>query len=353
MSSAHAVDGILEVPVIDISAFRDGDAADRARVAAAVDRAATEVGFMQIVGHGIPESVRTGLAAASDAFFGLPMERKLACVPAAPGVNRGYTAPRTERLSHSLGVYSPDDLFEAFNIGTQATDFPEVVLPQQYYPANLWPEGQDPVRAQISAWFTHAGAVARTMTRIFAVALGLPEEYFTPFEGHTIDVLRMNNYQLPPADAAIESGQLGMGAHTDYGIVTILWADAVRGLQILDTDGVWHDVIPVPGALLVNLGDLLARWTNDRWISTLHRVLPPVDAQGSLYRRRSAAYFHDGNFDAVIETLPGCVTADRPAHYPPITVAEHLTQKLAGSRGLELNADAEREAARLRAAVTQ
>jgi isopenicillin N synthase-like dioxygenase len=190
-----------------------------------------------------------------------------------------------------------------------------------------------------------------------------------------MDVFRMNNYRMPPGDAAIEPGQLGMGAHTDYGIVTILWADAVRGLQILDTEGAWHDVVPVPGALLINLGDLLARWTNDRWISTLHRVLAPVDAHGRMYRRRSAAYFHDGNFDAVVSTLPDRVRpgggsgasprrasgraesaqsgARHPARYAPITVAEHLTQKLAGSRGLELNPDAEHEAARLRSAAAR
>lgn len=351
MSSAQSTDGVLQVPVIDISVFLSGDPAARAEVVAAVDRAAAEVGFMQIVGHGIPDEVRDGLVEAIDAFFGLPIDRKLACV-AGNGVNRGYTAPKTERLSHSLGVYSPDDLFEAFNIGTQVADFPNVVLPQEHYPENLWPDGEERIREQLSCWFAHAGALAHTMTQLFAEALGLPTTYFDRFADHTMDVFRMNNYQLPPGDAVIEPGQLGMGAHTDYGIVTILWADAVRGLQILDTDGAWHDVIPVPGALLINLGDLLARWSNDRWISTLHRVLAPIDDDGVMYRRRSAAFFHDGNFDAVIETLPGCVTDDRPARYTPITVAEHLTAKLSGSRGLALNSSADHEAARLRAAVT-
>lgn len=350
MSKAQSVDGVLEVPVVDISAFHTGDAAARAAVVAQVDRAAREVGFMQIVGHGIPDAVRAGLEAAVDEFFALPMADKLACLP-PKGVNRGYTAPKTERLSYSLGVYSPDDLFEAFNIGTQTTDFPECTLPQEHYPANVWPGERPGLRAGIEDWFEHAGQVARIMTRIFAVALGLPEDYFAPHQGHSLDVFRMNNYQMPPGDAAVEPGQLGMGAHTDYGIVTILWADAVRGLQILDTGGVWHDVVPAPGALLINLGDLLARWTNDRWISTLHRVLAPVDADGRLYRRRSAAYFHNGNFDAIIETLPDCTTPDHPAQYAPITVGEHLAQKLAGSRGLELNTDAEHEAARLRSAV--
>jgi isopenicillin N synthase-like dioxygenase len=335
------------VPVIDISAFRTGSDEERAAVVAAVDRAATEVGFMQITGHGIPESVQDGLTEAMDAFFALPMAEKLACRPASKEINRGYTPPKTERLSYSLGVYSPDDLFEAYNVGNQAADFPGLDLPEAYYPANIWPENAD-MRAGVTAWFEHAAALARTMTDIFALALGLPADYFVKFQDHPMDVFRMNNYQLPPDDTRIEPGQLGMGAHTDYGIVTVLWADPVRGLQILDTEGGWQDVIPAPGALLINLGDLLSRWTNDRWISTMHRVLAPIDDTGKLYRRRSAAYFHDGNHDALITTLAG----EGASSYEPVTVSEHLVQKLSGSRGLELNQGAEREAARLRLAST-
>jgi isopenicillin N synthase-like dioxygenase len=130
----------------------------------------------------------------------------------------------------------------------------------------------------------------------------------------------------------------------------VLWADPILGLQILDSDGTWHDVVPAPGALLVNLGDLLARWTNDRWISTMHRVLPPTDGAGRLVRRRSAAFFHDGNADAVISCLPGCSGTDSPARYESVTVSDHLAAKLSGSRGLVANSAAERESARLLAA---
>ncbi|MCW2883212.1 MAG: hypothetical protein QOE54_7160 [Streptosporangiaceae bacterium] len=345
MSMASSVDGALNVPIIDISAFRTG--MGRREVASAVDRAARDVGFMQIVGHGVPERAEAGLATAMDAFFGLPLADKKAVRPESAAVNRGYTPPKTERLSHSLGIYSSDDLFEAFNVGTQASDFPDLSLDAAHYPANLWPSGPPGFQRAVEDWFRHAGVLARTMTRIFACALELPADFFVPYEDHSIDVLRMNNYQVPERDLRLEPGQLGMGAHTDYGIVTVLWADAAPGLQILDTGGHWHDVIPVPGALLINLGDLLARWTGDRWISTMHRVLAPVSVDGRVFRRRSAAYFHDGNADAVITTLPG-----RTASYEPVTVADHLAAKLAGSRGLELNPEAAREAARLRAAVT-
>ena len=192
-----------------------------------------------------------------------------------------------------------------------------------------------------------AGQVARQMTSIFAVALGLPREHFEPFTDHSIDVLRMNHYDVPVGIQVGES-QMGMGAHTDYGIVTVLWADPVPGLEILRADGSWLPVTPEPGALLINLGDLTARWSNDRWLSTMHRVVPPRDAAGALVRRRSAAFFHDGNADAVISTLEPCRAADGSSSYDDVTVGEHLAQKLGGSRGLDLNAHAEREASRIR-----
>ena len=161
----------------------------------------------------------------------------------------------------------------------------------------------------------------------------------------------MVNYALPEG-TQLQPDQLGMGAHTDYGIVTVLWADPVPGLEVLGPDSAWHPVSPAPGALLVNLGDLLARWTNDRYTSTMHRVVPPVDAAGRSVRRRSAAFFHDGNADAVISTLEPCRDAGGSSPYDDVTVAEHLEQKLAGSRGLELNQHASREAARIEEATS-
>jgi isopenicillin N synthase-like dioxygenase len=324
--SAQTRNGVLDVPIIDLALFRDGDVHQRARLAAAVDEAARTVGFMQVVGHAIPEPVEAALAAAMDGFFGLPMWQKKALRPGTSEMNRGYTPPKAERLSLSLGVDSPADLFEAFNVGRSAEDFPGLELDDMQYAPNLWPLRPATFEPAVTTWFFEAARVAREITRVMAVALGLDEHFFTRYQDHSLDVLRMNNYQPPSQPMVLEPGQVGMGAHTDYSIVTVLWADPILGLQILDADGVWHDVVPTPGALLVNLGDLLARWTNDRWISTLHRVLPPTDSTGRLVRRRSAALFHDGNADAVISCLPGCAGADNPARYESVTVADHLNQ---------------------------
>jgi isopenicillin N synthase-like dioxygenase len=347
MTAAQAGAGPLDVPVINIAPFRDPGSSDSDRdaVAASVDRAARTVGFMQITGHGIDPARRRAFTEATDAFFSLDAQTK-AGYRCPPGVNRGYTPPRAEALANSLGLATAADLFEAFNVGTPASAYPELALPAEDYPENVWPELPG-FREPVQAWFATAGQIARVMTRIFGRSLGLGEPAFAAATTHSVDVMRMNNYRLPAADVALEPDQLGMGAHTDYGIVTVLLADPVPGLEILGTDRAWHPVTPRPDALLVNLGDALARWTNDEWISTMHRVAPPrVD--GVLVPRRSAAYFHDGNIDAVIAPLPTCVGPDRPARYQPVTIGEHLRAKLAGSRGGQLNRSAEREATRLR-----
>ena len=350
MSSATVRDGVLTVPVIDISSFRmpyaDEDA--RAQVVRQVDEAARTVGFMQVTGHGIPSTTLSEFTSATDAFFALDGGAK-ARYRCPPGINRGYTPPRAESLVNGLGLATAGDLFEAVNVGTSVDDYPGLDLPADVYAPNVYPAEVPDFEDAVTAWFRAAGAVARTMTRIFGVALGGSEDYFAAFTDHSIDVLRMNNYCLPAPDAELAADQLGMGAHTDYGIVTVLWADQVPGLEIHGADGNWHSVMPADGALLVNLGDATARWTNEEWISTLHRVAPPR-VNGILVPRRSAAYFHDGNVDAVIDCLPSCVTKDNPARYEPVTVGEHLAAKLAGSRGGQLNPHAAREAARLRSA---
>ena len=348
MATAVVQDGLLTVPVIDISSFRMpyADADARESVVRKVDEAARTVGFMQITGHGILASTLRGLTAAMDAFFGLDAATKdrYRC---PPGINRGYTPPRAERLANSLGIASAADLFEAFNIGATAADYPDQDnLPEDVYAPNVFPAGVPGFEEAVRQWFAAAGAVARTMVKIFGTALGGDPDYFGRLTDHSVDVLRMNNYTLPEPGVRLEEDQLGMGAHTDYGIVTVLWADPVPGLEILGADGGWHPVQPAGGTLLVNLGDALARWTNDEWISTLHRVAPPR-VNGVLTPRRSAAFFHDGNIDALIECLPGCASTGNPPKYEPVTVGEHLADKLAGSRGGALNPNATREAARL------
>ena len=341
------------VPVIDISAYAggEGDPAHRAAVAAEIDAACRSAGFMQIVGHGIPASAVEGLGSAIDDLFGLPLEvKKQWRRPASE--NRGYTAPKSEALALSLGVQSETrmkDFFEAFNVGTAASEISGADVSVEHYAENTWPD-VPAFQERIDAWRNEAGRVARTMCRIFEDALQVEHGFFGELATHPIEVLRMNNYALSEGTVVeLDEDMIGMGEHTDFGIVTILWADRVRGLQVLH-DGAWHDVIPVDDALLINLGDLTTRLTNEQWVSSLHRVKPPIVA-GTIQRRRSAAYFFDGDPDAVYGPLESFVDDAHPAQYQPVTGHEHIRAKLEGSRAGVLNPNAERESSRVVAAI--
>lgn len=338
----------FHVPSVDISAYVGvGDAAARAEVARRIDAACREVGFIQILGHAIPDATAAGLASAIDDFFGLALETKKQWVRPAHE-NRGYTAPKSETLALSLGVQSETrmkDFFEAFNVGSAVSDHPGVDLMAEHYAENTWPDVAD-FRERVEAWTAEAGRVARTMTTIFADALGLEPGWFETIAAHPIEVLRMNNYALPDGTRVeVDEDLIGMGEHTDFGIVTILWADQVKGLQVLH-GGCWHDVNPADGALLVNLGDLTTRLSNEQWLSTLHRVKPPI-VDGTILRRRSAAYFFDGDPEAVVGPLAPFVDEAHPALYAPVTIDEHIRAKLGGSRAGVLNATADREATRV------
>jgi isopenicillin N synthase-like dioxygenase len=342
----------FEVPTVDISPYvMGGTDEQRAQVARQLDRACREVGFIQVIGHGVLPEVIAGLAHAMDSFFEQDLETKKQWMrPAAE--NRGYSPPKSESLSYTLGLDPAsrmNDFFEAFNVGASIADYGGSVPLAEHYAANTWPDLTD-FESEVSVYFREARRVAYTLQDAFADALGVPHAAFRETSDHAINVLRMNNYALPPGEIELGADLTGMGEHTDFGFVTVLWADQVAGLQVLGSDGVWHDVLPADGALLVNLGDIAARITNDQWMSTLHRVKPPV-VDGRIKRRRSAAFFHDWNADATIQTLPAFLGNDVEQRYEPVTVADHVAAKLRGSRAGVKNTQANRERARAEASL--
>jgi isopenicillin N synthase-like dioxygenase len=323
----------LEVPVIDLESWWEGDDAARHLVAGEWDEALRTVGFAQVVGHRVPVDVIDAMVSASDAFFDLPLEQKLAVRPHDLTVNRGYAARGTESLSYSIGDEAPPDLFEAFNIGEDAVDDTDPFYATErhrMFAPNIWPDAQPAFRQAMVRYFVEARRLALALTEVSAVALGLDAGWFRPFVDRSTTTMRTINYERGDGEADPIPGQLRMGAHTDYGVVTVLWADTTPGLEILGEDATWYGVVPEPGALLVNLGDLTAEWTNDRWRSTLHRVVPP--AGPGRVRRRSTAFFFDANWDAVIECVPTCTDSEHPPKYPPVQAGEHLMSKLMGPR---------------------
>lgn len=325
---------MVAIPIIDIGPWW-GSGDERSIVGRQVDRAASEFGFFQIVGHRLPRERIDAMLAASDAFFALPLEMKQRSTPADPAINRGYAARGTEALSYSLGREAPPDLFEAFNIGEDGVDATDPFYAAELrgvFAPNIWPSEAPDLRPALVAYFDAARQVALTLTEIFATALGMPDSWFQPFVDRSTTTMRTIRYERRMGDDEPLPGQQGMGAHTDYGIVTVLYAEPIAGLQIVAPNGEWIDVMPAEDALVINLGDLTAQWTNDRWRSTVHRVVPPPLVDGRPSVRRSAAFFLDGNWDALIECLPTCTDAEHPPRYAPVTAGRHLVAKLMGPR---------------------
>jgi len=228
----------FHVPLVDITPYVTGGTdAERAAVARAIDDACRTVGFIQITGHGVPAAVIAGLEASIDGFFGLDLDVKNT-YRTPPEINRGYSPPKSESLSLSLGVEQAsrmNDFFEAFNVGATAAHYPHVAhLDPIDYADNVWPDvaGFEPA---VSAYFGEAARVARTLTDIFADALGIDRAFFDARTDHSLDVLRMNNYALPPGtDVTLDGDLIGMGEHTDYGIVTCCGPTGWRACRCSD-----------------------------------------------------------------------------------------------------------------------
>jgi isopenicillin N synthase-like dioxygenase len=322
------------LPTIDIGGWFDGTDTDRRRIAGEFDESCRVTGFLQLVGHRVPIPLFRELKAVADEFFALDPDEKRRCEPASREVNRGYSASRTESLSYSLGTTRPPDLAEAFIVGAE-----RYVAGDPYYEAerersfapNIWPERPAEFADVASRYFAEVSALSRTLLDIAALALGVDRQVFASATDRSVETMRFNWYVRRTDEVRLESDQMGLGAHTDYGIITVLLADPVPGLQVIGPDGQWRDVLPLEDGFVVNVGDALAVWTNDRWTSTIHRVVPGMPGA---VQRRSFAFFQDGNLDAVIECLPSCQTDGRPPRYAPITLGRHLQDKLRGGRSL-------------------
>lgn len=304
------------VPTIDL---HDAAAAGR------IDRACRDVGFFQIVGHGLdPEVEATAWSAAAD-FFRLPLDDKLALsIPV--GDAYGYGPFAAERLAASRGATTPADLKETFSIGPFLACPPELADDETarfVYSATPWPPPLPAFAGAMRAYYDALAQLVERLMALMAKALGLDDAFFAPYIDRHTSALRLLHYP-DLRGHGVEPGQLRAGAHSDYGTLTLLRQDdAPGGLQVCDVAGEWHDVTPVEGAYVVNVGDALERWTNDAWRSTLHRVVvPPSDADRDC-SRQSIAFFHNANWDAVIDCLPG---TGEP-HYEPVGAGEHLMRK--------------------------
>ena len=318
-------------PIIDLTPWHTGGDKDRGDLAKQVRSACEATGFFAVVGHRIPSETIEAMRSTSRDFFDLPLTRKAEVARPRPEQNRAYHAEGTETLARLAGNDSPPDYKEVFAIGppdVPASDPWYHSRPGAYpnYAANLWPAGLPGFEAAWRCYWKEMEGLQDTICSVFARSLDLPEDWFGRYLARHCSMLRALNY--PAQSAPPAPGQLRSGEHTDLGMLTILKNEAADGgLEVRDLDGSWHEAPPVEEGFIVNIGDLLMRWSNDRFRSTLHRVANPRAGGGA--RRLSIAYFVAPAYDAVIECLPTCRTENRPAKYPPVTVAEYRNARFA------------------------
>ncbi|MEC9345437.1 MAG: 2-oxoglutarate and iron-dependent oxygenase domain-containing protein [Pseudomonadota bacterium] len=318
------------IPVIDFGPFRTGGNAARTGVARAIDDAARSIGFLVIEGHGIPADLVQAAFGISREFFAQPVGTKMLAAPPDSTIPRGYQAFATKRLAATLGIETPPDLREQFFMGPPDAR-PGMVeqhpAAARFYADNIWPAAPAGFRETMTALYRAYERLGAELMAAFAIAIDLPEDHFAGRIDRHFSTGTTNLYpalSVPPLE-----GQMRTGMHTDFGSLTLLLrTESPGGLQVRDDDGAWHDVPDLPGTVVVNIGDMMARWSNDRWRSTLHRVANPPTVDGTLPARQSMGYFLHPNFDTVVEALPGCVDADHPALYPPVLAGDHMREKL-------------------------
>lgn len=294
------------IEVLDWQLFATGS--DRAGFVADLGRACRENGFFLLAGHGVPDALIGDVFAQADAFFALPEADKAALDIRRNPHNRGWAAQGSEALDENSGMM---DRKEAFNVGYDlAPDDPRVLAGEPFRGVNVWPDLPG-FRETMLGYYDAVLELGVALHGALGADLGLEEGYFAPHFRAPMATLRVLWYP-----AGLDG--IGAGAHTDYGSVTLLMTDGVAGLQVRPRGGDWTDVPHVPGAYVVNIGDCLMRWSNDTYVSTPHRVLPPAS------ERRSIAFFLDPNPDSIVAALPGTGRAK----YPPVAAADYLRARL-------------------------
>ena len=310
----HAVRDIAaaaaQIPVIDFGPAFAGEPDSIHRLAGEMRRACENVGFFYALNHGVPEAMIDRAFAASRRFHALPIEEKLKLrlndnnigyMPINASVQGASTVHKATRPNQNESFFISHD---------RGPDHPDVIAATSLRGRNQWPDGMSDMRRDMMAYFHALGAMCDRILPVFAVALDMPEDYFAPFfAGEAHANLRFLHY--PPQDAG-EDNLFGQAPHTDNSFMTALARTDVPGLAVRLPSGEWFPPPVIPGTFLINLGNIMRRWSNDRFLSTPHGVLNDSGAD-----RYSIAYFHSPSVDSVIECLPSCVSDDNPARYEP------------------------------------
>ena len=310
-------DAVDEIPVIDLGPYRRGEPGAREKLGHDIAHVFENVGFYFITNHGVPQALIDEAFAAARRFHDQPLERKLEL--RLNEYNFGYLPMRGGITRHSqLNANNKPNVNEAFFSGRERRpDDPEVVEGKPYHCLNKWPRDLPGFRETCLAYQAALEGLARSLVPAYALALGLPADYFDAMFAKPMFKLRMSHY--PPADPMAEN-EFGLAPHTDTSFMTFLAPNKVAGLSVRLPSGRWIDAQTVDGAFLVNGGDLLRRWTNDRFLATPHRV---INRSGG--ERYAIPFFFDCGADVVMECLPTCTGPGNPPRYEPTNYIEYMT----------------------------
>ena len=310
---------VEHVPIIDIAGLDSPALAQRRAVAEAIGGACREIGFFYVTGHGVAQETVDAALAAAETFFALPLEEKSAVHVRNSQNHRGYVPVNEEVLDAAAG-HEPR---EAIDFGVEiAADDPLAKAGPQFYGPNQWPARPMGLRTAVEDYLAAMLALSRQLARGFALALEMPEDFFASRMTHPLALLRLQRYPAP--ETARDRAAYGIGAHSDYECYTILWQDDCGGLELLNADGRWVPAPPRAGTFVVNIGDLMARWSNDRFKSTQHRA-KNVDPGRS---RFSIPCFLGPNHDTLVECLPTCHGPDNTPHYEPVIAGPYQLSRL-------------------------
>lgn len=333
-----------QIPIIDLARRTNDPKADR-RLARSIDHACREIGFLVVRGHGIKIDVVNEVRQQGKEFFAMPLKQKMTVRRPRNDQNRGYIPYGEETLARMHGGHTPPDFKEVFAVGPMDVPNTPYYTQDRAYPSfapNLWPDQPVKLREAMTAYFVQMERFMRELSCLFALALDLEHDYFlSALDKHTSQ-LRLLHYPAP--EHTLEPGQLRCGEHSDLGMMTILHNQAAAGgLQIRTPLGEWIDAPALEDTFIVNLGDLMARWTNDRWRSTAHRVAVPDKGVREESQRLSIGFFVGPNYDAMVHCLPSCASEHDPAKYAPISVHDYRTARFAAGAGIQKR-DADRPA---------
>ncbi|WP_454688557.1 isopenicillin N synthase family dioxygenase [Achromobacter aloeverae] len=305
-----------EIPVFDIGPFLAGAPGARETLAAQLRHALENIGFYFIVNHGVPQALIDETFEAAAAFHALPLEAKMK--HPFNEHNMGYLPLKGSTTRHSqLNRNNRPNMVESFFVKRDLPeDHPDVVNGVRFRAANRWPPELPGFRGVVTAYADALEKLGKSLLPLYALALDLPADAFQQAFSDPMYTLRLSHYpeQEPQAE-----NQFGLAPHSDTSFMTLLVQNKVQGLSIRLPNGKWIDAPALPGSFLVNGGDLLRRWTNDRFLATPHRVI-----NNSGKERYAIPFFMDCNIDWTMECLPTCQDEDHPPKYAPITYTEYL-----------------------------